>query len=205
MEFWGQFSSSNFGTIPSDWSYDTCIMRLIGFADGEIDNFCMVPHGFFTAGGVVVSEEYHDGKHVASGNRPLLSPDYTPVLDVHKLEFYEGGAWVEKTEGMTGDFTVTPQGFILRALPDRTDYGNIRLTYQCGYKETPAEVVTVSGRVAAAVGQLIIDADKRVGATTQGQTVTVPELASLAKVAFTPELQAKLKQFRLQQVQVYRG
>ena len=201
VQFWGQFSNSDFGSDAGDYDYINSVQRLIDFADGEIDSYIRVPKGFFNS--VVVDNEYHDGKRVPSGNKPLLRPNYIPILSVVKLGYWENGSWVTKTEGNSSDYIVLEHGIRLVTLPDRTDYKNIRLTYKCGYVQTPAIIVTVSGRLAAAVGQLIIDANKREPATLSNLNVGVPELASLTKVAFTPELKDLLSEYRLRQVRVY--
>lgn len=203
VEFWGQFTSSSF--IVTMENYNSSIQRLIDHACNEIDNFCRVPFGFFNAGGVAVDNEYHDGLRVPSGTKPLLRPNYLPVLSVTKLEYLESGSWVTKTEGNSDDYIVVEHGIHLVTLPDRTDYKNIRVSYECGYKKTPEIITTVSGRLAGAVGQQIIDANKRDAPTLPGVTLSTPQLNMLTKVSFTKELKELIQDYRIAQMQVYRG
>lgn len=205
VEFEGQINENSFTAMPTDWNYGTSIEYLIATADGEIDEYCRVPRGFFSEGGATVQNEFHNGKHLPAGSRPLLTPKHTPVLSVSKLEYYENGAWATLAEGIDNDYIVAPEGAYLIDTPNRTTYQNIRISYRAGYPLTPQNVATVSARLAAATAHLIIDARNRAPMSVAGAAFQPPEIATLTKAAFTPPLKDMLLRYRLDQVKVTRG
>jgi len=122
---------------------------------------------------------------------------YTPVLSVTKLEEETGaGSWSTRTEGTGNDYIVVDDGVRYVTNTPAWKYKNVRATYKTGYATTPYQVVEVSGRLAAALLQRIVDAKNRQKASTGPANVSVPPDASLTKPVFIDELKGLVVNYR---------
>jgi len=206
VEDWGQFTSDDI-TAKSDRSnYESFVQKLIKAIDGEIEAYCRVKEDFFQDGGITMPDELHSGKYLPSGNKPLLQPKYTPLIEVHKLEYYDNGAWGTKTEGHANDYIVAEEGVYLVTLPNRTEYSNIRINYQCGYALTPRIVWSLSTRMTAEMARQIMDVkDNRVSVSFGGVSVGEAKINRLVDEVFTQPMKEKLREYRMNQMKVYRG
>ena len=204
VELWGQFNKSSFPVRPSSLDYDAALAILIASADGEINEFCHVPQGFFEPGGVTIADELYDGRLLPSGAKKPLTPNLMPILDVSKLEYSDGVTWTTMTEGILADYVFTEDYIVLVNHPDITTYRNIRLNYVAGYDSTPENVATVSAILSAATVQQITDAADRHSLQSGGIGSAPTSFSTLTKLAFTDDLKTMLQKYRLDQVKVYR-
>ena len=207
VEFWGQFNSSDFGSIA--YSYESSLQRAIDTADRYIDDYCNVPEGFFSAGGVEIQQEYLNGSDVKYiggvvkffswyyGGTSHLKFKHHPVLSVTKLEEETSAdTWTQRTEGTGNDYIVVEDGVrFIRNTPG-WKYKNVRVTYKVGYARTPSQISEVSGRLAAAVLRRIKTASNPVSVTIQGQSVSVAADASLGKPVLTDDLKKLLENYK---------
>ena len=207
VEFWGSVGSSDLGSYGYD--YESNVAYLIGAADRAIDDYCDVPEGFFTAGGVEIQNEYLNGVDVgnyglllswglAVRKRPFLRLKYSPVLSVTKLEKCDSaGTWTTLTEGKQNDYLVMQEGVrFLRSVPSY-DYKNVRVTYKVGYATTPGRVSECSARLAATVAQRIVDSRSRSDVAISGMSIGKPaEFVGLAKACFNDNLKGLVRRYR---------
>ena len=208
VETWGQFGSSNLG--DKGYSYDNTVQALIKWADNAIDDYCMVPMGFFEAGGVAVQNEFLNGADIAYiggiqkffnwyyGGTSHLKFKYRPVLTVEKLEEETGaGVWTTRTEGTGNDFIVVDDGVRYITNTPSYKYKNVRVTYKAGYTQTPGRVNECSARLAAAFGQRMVDArTRRNVAVSGGVTVAQPPTPTLTKSVFTEDLKKLVQNYK---------
>jgi len=206
VEFWGQFATGDFGT--SGYDYDNSIAKAIETADRKIDEYCGVPEGFFSPGGVEIENEYLNGTDVAYlggitkffnwyyGGTSHLKFGYKPVLSVTKLEEETSAdTWTTRSEGTGNDYIVVDDGVRFVSNTPAWKYKNVRATYKAGYKTTPLQVQLVSARLAAALLQRIVDAKRRGTASVGGLTANSPEKSGLTDEVFTEEMRRDLKNF----------
>ena len=207
VEFYGQLDSSKIGSIGYD--YDASIQKAITDADHMIDDYCRVPSGFFSPGGIEIQEEYLNGVDVAYlggitkffnwyyGGTSHLKFAYRPVLSVTKLEEETAaGTWTTRTEGTGNDYIVVTDGVRYVTNTPAWKYKNVRASYVVGYKSTPGNVTQVSARLAAAILHRIIDSKTRARGSGGGLAVTNPPETSLGAVIFTDELKRLLGEYR---------
>jgi len=207
VEFWAQDTRTDIGTIGPD--YNESLQRAIAIADGDIDDYCHVPHGFFSPGGIEIQQEYLNGTDVAYlggitkvfnwyyGGTSHLKFTHSPVLSVTKLEEETAaGTWTLRTEGTGNDYIVVDDGVRFVTNTPAWKYKNVRVTYKVGYKTTPSNVAYVSARLAAAILQRIVDAKHRHKASGFGMSVDVASETSLGANIFTEELQRKLRRYQ---------
>ena len=207
VEFWGQLDSSKIGSVGPD--YEDSIQRAIASADKMIDNYCRVPMGFFSPGGIEIQEEYLNGADVAylggitkffnwySGGTSHLTFEYSPVLSVTKLEEETAaGTWTTRTEGTGNDYIVVADGVRYVTNTPAWKYKNVRVSYVIGYKTTPGNVNECSARLAAAIVHRILDAKTRAKGSGGGLNVQHPPETSLGAAIFTPELKGLLGEYR---------
>jgi hypothetical protein len=209
VEFYGQIDSSNTqGLGEAGPSYANNLTYAVVAADRMIESYCDVPSGFFDAGGVTITTEYHDGVEVGYYGlypsfgvsykmRPKLRLNYTPVISVTTLEENTSGStWTARTEGRSSDFIVVPDGVRFIGHVPRYDYDNVRVTYVAGYAAIPGNVVECSGRLAAAILLKIIDAKKRSPVSIGSLSTSPADMPSLSAEVFTPPLKDLVKRYR---------
>jgi len=204
VEFYGQFTSGDFGT--SGYDYASSIAKAIQTADRMIDDYCNVPESFFNSGGIEIQLEYLNGTDVAYlggitkffnwyyGGTSHLKFLHTPVLSVTKLEEEtSSGTWTTRTEGT--DYIVVEDGIRWIQNTPSWKYKNVRATYKTGYKTTPAIISEVSAKLAAALLRNILDSAKQTQVSLGGATVSTPK-ASLSDEILSDSLKVRLDRFR---------
>ena len=207
VEFWGQLDSTHIGSYGPD--YNASIQQAITHADRMIDDYCHVPHDFFTPGGIEIQQEYRNGTDVAYlggitkffnwyyGGTSHLKLTHSPVLSVTTLEEETAaGTWTARTEGTGNDYIVVDDGVRFVTNTPAWKYKNVRVTYKVGYATTPGNVVQVSARLAAAILHRLEDAKNRDKATITGLTVGNTAETSLGAAIFTDELKRLLETYR---------
>lgn len=207
VKFYGQFSSDDFE--DSVYSETDGYLKAMQDADRMIDNYCNQPEGFFTAGGIVIQQEYRNGTEVAYlggitkffnwyyGGTSHLKVTHTPVLTVVKLEEETSAdSWTTRTEGTGNDYIVVDDGVRFVTNTPAWKYKNVRITYKAGYATTPGNVQQVSARLAAALLQRILDAKNRESTAVPGVPVSPAPDASLSKPVFSQELKDLLNNYR---------
>jgi hypothetical protein len=202
---WAQMTSSAFAVTDTDFS--TTVTNYIAYADDLIENYCRVPSGYFDAGGVTITNEYHDGREVGQvslwaytiGTRsdPMLRLKYTPVISVTTLsEETSAGAWTSRTEGRDDDYLVMENGVRFMANIPSYKYKNVRVTYVAGYAATPGSVAVCSARLAAALLHKVEDATRRQGVSLSALNAEKAIDPSLGANVFTPPLKELVKPYR---------
>ncbi len=179
VEFYGRFNSSSIS--PYGYNYESAIAKAIESADAIIDEYCYPPrddgayfYGFFEPGGIEIALEYLNGCDIyySEGFSTLnfntgqdhLKFRYRPVLSVTSLaEETSTGTWTARTENT--DYIVVQDGvrFILNT--PSWKHHNVRATYKAGWKTTPRIISEISGKLAAAILQQIIDSGTRTDTT----------------------------------------
>lgn len=190
-------------------TYDTTIAYLISVADRAIDDETMQPETYFTAGGVTLTNEYHDGVEIGDYGlllgvglrvkpRPFLRLKYSPIISVTTVQKCDSqGNWTTLTQGYGNDYIALEEGIrFLQNIPSY-NYKNVRVTYVAGHVATPSRISECSARLAAAIGQRIIDSQSR-HETSGGptNTSTPDEHKGLAKAVFTDELKRLVRNYR---------
>ena len=202
--FYGQFAKGQFGAAGYD--EEASYNKAINDADHMIDDYCNVPEQFFTAGGVEIQQEHHNGTDVIYiggiikffnwyyGATSHLKLKYNPVLSVTKLEEDLGAdSWTTRTEGSNSDYIVVDDGVRFIQNTPAWKFKNVRVTYKAGYTTTPWQVQQVSAELASRILQDIEDRKRRENLAMAGQTVTSPQPQ---KVIFTDELKSRLQNYR---------
>jgi len=202
---WAQMQSGDFTVVDTDFT--TTITNYIAYADDMIENYCKVPSGYFDAGGVTITNEYHDGVELGYGSTwqhlfgqrgdPFLRLKYTPVISVTTLsEETSAGTWTARTEGRNDDFLVMENGVRYVANIPTYDYKNIRCTYVAGYSATPGSVAVCSARLAAALLQKVKDATRRQPARLAALSAEMAVDPTLSHQVFSPPLKALVDPYR---------
>jgi hypothetical protein len=197
VEYYGQFTSEDFGQASEGMNYESMVMRAMLAADRAIDAYLGVPADFFQAGGIEIPLELHDGVEAGKTRTYPSYGFFGPVRSVVTVEENTSGStWTSRTEGRDNDFIVTSRADgirFVRNVPDY-DHANVRVTYIAGYDATPEVVSDVSSRLAAAMIRKIIDAEQGNPVTVGGQSIEIT--ASLSDRVFTPALKDMLRRFR---------
>ena len=189
VEFYGIGEVADGGQYGSGETYLNRLNRAIEAADGMIDDHCKKPRGFFNAGGVQVSLEYHNGNEVANTftvGRTLgwsvdldayvpLYLNIVPVLSVVTVEEEtSAGTWTTRTEGSANDYLVREYGIHYVSNFPNPGQKNIRVTYLAGYELTPETVRQASAKLAVALLQEIRDNSDRRTVATGGVSSSTP-------------------------------
>ena len=198
----GRFKTDDF-SVDYGYNYATSVERAIQEADALIDDYCLVPSGYFTGGGVTVTAEKLNGLDLINvgdlgglpgwsrGGGALLRFKYGPMLSVTSLEEETTqGTWTARTEGRDSDFVVVPDGVAFMANSPSSRYSNVRVTYVAGYAATPRTIQAVSARLAASIVQSLVDA----------QNPNNDETRPLGLPVLSKELKESLDPYRLLQV-----
>jgi len=206
VEFWGQFTA---GSFTLGYDYENSLERAIQIADRRIDDYCNVPSGFFSSGGIEIQQEYLNGTDIAYiggvlkfyswyyGGTSHLKFKYPPVLTVTKLEEETSAdTWTTRTEGTGNDYIVVEDGVRFIKNTPNYKYKNVRVTYKAGYTSTPGQISEVSGQLAAAVLRRIKDSANPTTATIGSQSITVAADASLTKPVLTKDLKNLLRNYK---------
>lgn len=210
VEFWGLGEVVDGGVYGSTATYADRVQRAIQAAQALIDEHCHMPRGFFEAGGVQVTDEYHDGNEVAYyysvGKLYDWQWDYDafmllpfkiqPVLSVVKVEEETtAGTWTTRTAGSSNDYIAVEQGVhFIDNFPD-PGVKNLRVTYIAGYTLTPQVVKEACARLAVLTLQRILDSTNRAAAVAAGVGSTPPPDSSLGKPILTLEIQSLLRNY----------
>ncbi len=143
--------------FQDETDYEDLIVELISYAERIIDNYCQVPSGFFVAGGVTVTDEYHD--HDGSGIFYLrYYPTNVTTLSVNSKPLTDVPSWSALTEhpAATSSFVPYPEYihhgkvYIYNNIPP-AGVRNIKCTYKAGYAALPADVTQITNEVVANV------------------------------------------------------
>jgi len=205
VETWSQIASTDLGSIGH--THADSIAYFTENADHSIDEYCNVPDGFFDAGGVTVTDEYHDGASLGYHGyfiiynkylAPLLMLKYRPVISVTTLkEEVTAGSWTTRTEGQDDDYLVIEEGVrFLRNLP-KYKWKNIKVTYVAGYAATPPAVSDVSAQLSALIIHRVLDGKSRSSGSVGGLSASTPEqFMNLANAELTPRMKNRLKPYR---------
>lgn len=141
--------------FQDETQYEDLLNELILYAERIIDNYCRVPSGFFVAGGLTITDEYHD--HKGSGVIYLFYyPTVLTTLSVNTALITAVPTWVALTAhpAAASDFISYPeyrhQGkvYIYNRAPS-SGYRNIKVTYKAGYAAIPADVTQVCNEIVA--------------------------------------------------------
>lgn len=210
VEFWGQFTSSNFGLrTTTGYTYASMIERAIEIADSRIDEHSDMPNSFFISGGIAIEDEYHDGVEIGHygpypsfgllgyKKRPKLRFNYSPVISVKRVEEEtSAGSWTTRTAGSASDYVLDREKDGIRFIANvpSYDYYNVRVSYIAGYDPTPTTVVNISGRLAAAIIRNILMSKK--GATIPVEEAYKLTLPSLADTVFSSDMKKELEHYR---------
>ena len=205
--FWAQMASGDLEVTMTD--FDTSITNIIAYASDIIEEYCRVPSGFFDAGGVTITDEYHDGTEVGRNNSyvrffgvrktPFLHLKYTPVISVTTVhEETSPGSWTARTEGRANTFLVTENGIRYVRNSPAYDYKNVKVTYVAGYAATPSAVSRVCARLGANMLHHIIDSEDRAQSTNLGPAGISfgADFMGIAKTLLTTELKTLLNPYR---------
>jgi len=122
----------------SDSAFNTFLDSLILLAQAIVDNYCVVPSGFFEAAGLSFTSEMHDY------NYPWIDLRYYPIISVSKVEHNTQGygitpVWVEISSQDYIINTQTGQIMLVNKVPAIAEQ-SVRVSYTAGYTATPDPV-----------------------------------------------------------------
>lgn len=135
--------------FDTDSEYEATVNDLIVHAQSIIDNFCDVPTGFFEAGGVTLTDEYHDLKRTNS----YVSLRYKPVISittasVDTAQYGSASSWSVVAEANRRVDLVSGALYFYN-LTFYVIQQNIKVTYVAGYAATPGDITYVAGQLVA--------------------------------------------------------
>lgn len=133
--------------LQDETMLEDLIDAIILFAERIIDDYCNVPSLFFTAGGVAITDEYHD--HDGSG---IFHYNYYPIITVTNIEvnllaLTQAPVWTPITAGpgVGSGYLLYPEMehhgkvYIYMGTPPE-GHRNIRSDYTPGYAAVPPPV-----------------------------------------------------------------
>lgn len=142
--------------LSDETKFEDLMDALVLFAEKIIDDYCNVPPLFFTAGGVALTDEYHD--HDGSG---VFHYNYYPVITVTNIEVRSTGltqaaVWTAITAGpgAGSSYLLYPEMehhgkvYIYANAPPE-GYRNIRSDYTPGYAAVPTPIAHLTKELVA--------------------------------------------------------
>lgn len=136
--------------------FDALVNTLIDCAESVIENYCDVPDGFFKAGGVTVTDEYHD---LREGD-DFIQLEYKPVISISSASV-NGAAYGSAPSWGTIDtnsiylYKITGQVYLYNLTFSVTEQ-NIKVTYVGGYAATPGDIDYICAQLCANVLHVVL-------------------------------------------------
>lgn len=176
--------------FDTDSEYDALVNQLIENAESVVDNFCQVDEGFFDAGGITITDEYHDfrTKYIQLNNGPVIS---ITTLSINTAAYGSTPSW-DLVDAENRYLNKKTGVVYLYNLTFHVTEQNVKVTYVAGFSATPNNVRYVTEQLCSNILHVVLQ--RKVS-----PIVRVDEWA--VRMAdpkiFTPELKQMLKKYRV--------